>query len=75
MLERNYVITESGVVIAVEPDFEYFMGALYTGYCGACGRMMFTGGATAAKLRENLKVCKWCGTPVKIPEDLKDRKC
>lgn len=59
--------------IAIEPDFEYFLGVLYTGYCGSCGRMLFTGGATAAQLRGGLKSCRWCGVPVKITDDLPDR--
>lgn len=57
---------------AVKPDFEYFMGVLYKGYCGKCGRIMFIY-EPVAWLRENLKACKYCGTPVLIPEDLQDR--
>ena len=74
MLKRNYVFTESGCEIAEKPEFEYFLGVLWTGFCGRCGRMLFTGGATKEQLKKSLRECRYCKTPVHIPDDLADRK-
>lgn len=71
---KEIVMTESGVHEKETPTFYYFMGVLWRGYCGACGRMLFTGGANASALRKQLKVCPWCDIPVKIPDDLQDRR-
>ena len=49
------------------PDLEYFMGVLYKGYCGACGRLMFIAGngMTAEQIKERYPACRWCERPVK----------
>ena len=42
------------------PDLEYFMGVLYKGYCGACGRLMFIAGngMTAEQIKELYPACR-----------------
>jgi hypothetical protein len=47
-----------------KPDLEYFCGKLYKGFCGHCGRILFTGGRSVEELRKLVTVCNWCGCEV-----------
>jgi len=49
------------------PELEMFFGIIYAGYCGSCGRMMFTGGSfrTKQEASEQIKACPWCKHAVK----------
>lgn len=47
-----------------KPDLEYFYGKLYKGFCGYCGRILFTGGRSVEELRKLVTVCNWCGCEV-----------
>ena len=47
-----------------KPNLEYFYGKLYKGFCGHCGRILFTGGGDPEALRENIRACRFCGCEV-----------
>ena len=47
-----------------KPDLEYFYDKLYKGFCGNCGRILFTGGESIEKLKKLVVSCKWCNCQV-----------
>ena len=47
-----------------KPDLEYFYNRLYKGFCGNCGRILFTGDESIDKLSKKLTVCKWCNCQI-----------
>ena len=47
-----------------KPDLEYFYNSLYKGFCGNCGRILFTGGGSIDKLSKALTACKWCNCQI-----------
>ena len=47
-----------------KPDLEYFFGKLFKGYCGNCGRLLFTGGGDPEELPGIIKTCRFCGCEV-----------
>ena len=47
-----------------KPDLEYFFGKLFKGYCGNCGRLLFSGGGDPEELPGIIKTCRFCGCEV-----------
>lgn len=44
-------------------EYEWFFGMAYKGFCGKCGRILFTGGAFA-QARSQIKKCPHCGAVI-----------
>ena len=51
-----------------KPEFEMFYGKRYKGYCGNCGRMLYTAGFYEATMKQ-MKTCPLCGQAIDWGED------
>jgi len=47
-----------------KPELEYFFNVLYKGFCGHCGRILFTGGDLVDNLKKTITSCKYCNYQV-----------
>ena len=53
-----------------KPYIEFFFDHPYKGFCGACGRIIFTGNnGSLEDVAKEIHVCRWCGCEVDWSDD------